>query len=185
MAALTGMEWMSLAGMGLQAIGTLTSAKAQLDQGAAKQQIAQYNAQAQEQRAQQLEQEAEARAAIQGRANQRGLASIRGAYASAGVDVNQGTPLEVMSDAAAELELQKQMILYGGKVGAYNARVQGNIDLMMGNYAQQAAATGANATLLTGATRIGQQAVSMWGYPKSETKPQTIPDVGTGTGYTY
>jgi hypothetical protein len=183
--ALTGMEWMSLAGMGLQAIGTLTSAKAQLDQGAAKQQIAQYNAQAQEQRAQQLEQEAEARAAIQGRANQRGLASIRSAYAGAGVDVNQGTPLEVMSDAAAELELQKQMILYGGKVGAYNARVQGNIDLMMGNYAQQAAATGANATLLTGATRIGQQAVSMWGYPKSETKPQTIPDVGTGTGYTY
>ena len=147
-------------------------------------QIAQYNSQVQEQRAEQIEAEAEARAAIQGRNNSRALGAVRSAYAGAGVDVNEGTPLEVMSDAAAELELQKQMILYGGKVGAYNARVQGNIDMLMGNYALAASETGANATLLTGATRMAQQAYNMWGSPKS-TIPKTTPDVGTGTGVTY
>lgn len=176
------MDWLSLAGMGLQALGTLTSATAQRDQGAAKMRIAQYNSQVQEQRAQQIEEEAEARAAIQGRANVRALGSMKAAYAGAGVDVNEGTPLEVMSDAAAELELQKQMILYGGKVGAYNARVQGNIDLMMGSYAAAAGETGANATLLTGAARIGQQAYSMWG--GRQTVPKTTPDpAGSGTQY--
>jgi len=157
------MEWLTLAGMGLQAIGTLTSAQAQQQQGAAQMQIATYNSQVQEQRAEQIEAEAEARAAIHGRSASRGLAQIRSGYAGAGIDVNEGTPLEVMSDAAAELELQKSMILYGGKVGAYNARVQGNIDMLMGNYAQAAAQTGSQATLLTGATRIAQQAYNMWG----------------------
>jgi len=158
--------WFTLAGMGLQALGTYTSAQAQLDQGAARMQIAKYNSGVQEQRAEQIDQEAEARAAIQGRANERGLGQIRGAYGASGMDVNQGTPLEVMSDAAAELELQKQMILYGGKVGAYNARVQGNIDLLMGSYAEAAAKTGAMSTFLTGASRIGQQAYNAFGNPK-------------------
>ncbi len=162
-------SWISLAGMGLQALGTFTSAQAQQQQGQARMQVARYNAGVQEQRADQLEAEAEARAAIQGRAGARGLASIKAAYGASGVDVNEGTPLEVMSDAAAELELQKQMILYGGKVGAYNARVQGNIDLMMGAYGEQAANTGAMSTLLTGGTRIAQQAYNVFGSQKGIT----------------
>ena len=177
-------DYFSLAGLALSAFGTVTSAQAQLQQGAVQNQIAQYNANVMQQRAQQVRELAAAKEAMQRRINGRQQGQIVAAYGASGVDVGQGTPLEVLHDAATEGELQAQLIHYGGEVDANNLMTQSYLDIASGQAASSAAQTGAMSTLLTGGARVSMGAYNLFGGAGKIPKT-TSPDVGTGTGYTY
>jgi len=177
-------DYFALAGLASSAFGTLTSAQAQLQQGAVQNQIAQYNANVMQQRAQQVRELAAAKEAMQRRINGRQQGQIVAAYGASGVDVGQGTPLEVLHDAATEGELQAQLIHYGGEVDANNLMTQSYLDIASGQAASSAAQTGAMSTLLTGGARVSMGAYNLFGGAGKIPKT-TSPDVGTGTGYTY
>lgn len=127
--------------------------------------LSDFNAKLDEQRAQRIETEGSAQADIVARASARGLGKIQAAFGAAGVTSDSGSVLAVMHDAAAEGELQKQLTLYGAKVGAQDQRTQGKLDtvqagiyramatndLNVGN--QEAAMAIAGATIGANATR--------------------------------
>jgi len=52
--------------------------------------------------------------------------------AQPGVDVDSGTPLDVLADQATEGELQRQLILYGGQTQALAYRQQASLTLAAG-----------------------------------------------------
>lgn len=62
-------------------------------------------------------------AAAQEREKYRRLASSqRAAYGASGLDVNYGSPLDVLADTYAEGEVSAMNLLYSGKLEAWNAR---------------------------------------------------------------
>jgi hypothetical protein len=170
-----------VAGLAMSAVGTISSAFAQQRQGEVAAQIGGYNASIFNQQANQAQAEAAARADILRRDNERKMASTRAAYAAAGVDPNQGTPLDVMEDQATEAELQRRLVLYQGDTAAMSLRQRAALASMGGAAAAEAGTMAAGTTLLTGATRVGFGAYNLFG---GSTK-KTVPETGPGTGYTY
>jgi len=170
---------MTIALVGVSALGTLTTAGAQMQQGQVAQQMASYNNIILNQRADQAQAEARARADIQARDSARRLGATRAAYGASGVDVNTGTPLEVMADEATEGELQRRLTLYQGDAQAYNLRQQGMLALAGGGAAANAADTAAGTTLLTGAARTGFTAYQLGAFSGGGTIPYgTNPKTG-------
>jgi hypothetical protein len=81
------------------------------------------------------------------------MGSIGTAYGASGVEVGSGTPLDVMSDTAAEGELKVQMIKYQAQMKANALRQQGALDLVGGANARAGADSAATGSLLTGISR--------------------------------
>lgn len=150
------------ASLALAAAGTVASAVGQAQQGEQQARMAQYNQQIQYQRARDLQSQAEAQAAIEKNQSDRKVGQIGAAYGASGVDADQGTPLEVMADSAAQGELQRQLTIWGGRVGVGNAVTQGNIDAIQGGNALTNSTYGAGSTLLTGALKTGVAAKSLY-----------------------
>jgi len=166
---MSGASTATAIGMATTAVGGITSAIAQSNQGAAVSNIAQANAAMYNARALQAVNESKARADILSRDLGRKMGATRAAYGASGVDVNSGTPLAVQADQATEAELQRQLILYSGTVDAANFERMGELSLMQGESAQTASRIGAFSTLLTTAGQVGNA------YFNSRTGP-TIPN---------
>lgn len=143
--------------IGLQVVGGIASAGAQLQQGAAAQQWASYNQQILNIQASQKRAEGQARADIIQRTAGRKLGSIVSGYAAAGVDM-QGTPLDVLGDQAAEFELERRLALYQGEVQAMSLTQRGMLMQMQGQMAMDAAETAAGTTLLSTFAGAGMNA---------------------------
>lgn len=144
-------------GMATSLAGSIMGAGAQQAQGQAAKAIGKYNSDIANMSADQAIMEGNAAADIQRRANSRLMGSIGAGYGASGVEVGQGTSLDVMSDAAAEGELKTQMILYQAKMKALAYQQQGALDLVGGSNAAAGADAAATGTLLTG---LGKAAVS-------------------------
>ena len=169
--------------MGLAAYSAISSAQAQQQAGQQAQQIANSNADILSQRATQAQNEAQARAAIQARSNARTLGATKAAYGASGVDVNEGTPLEVLSDQATEGELQRQLILYGGQTQSNAYQQQANILRMGGAVTAGAANTAAGNTLLTGALKVGMTAYGAYGGGSGTTSSGIDKEIANWSNY--
>ena len=84
-------------------------------------------------------QQAENQAAQERDKYRRLAASQRASYGASGVDVNEGSPLQVLADTDAEGAVSVMQLLYGGRLEAANwrtranaARKSGGIGLTMG-----------------------------------------------------
>src|SRR5579883_2162187 len=121
---------------------------------------AKYNAEVEQQRAQEAEQQAEAQAAIDKQNTARKMGQAEAAYGASGVDPNSGSPLNVMSDLATQGELTRQLTLYQGKIGAIADLQQGALDKLQGQNALTSGIVGAGSTLLTAGARLATQSAT-------------------------
>jgi hypothetical protein len=135
------------------AVSAGVSAYGAAQAGEAQAAAADYNAQVQRAQAQIAQQQAEAQAQTDAQNARRHQGQIAAAYAAAGVDPTQGTPLEVASDQAAQDELTRQTTLYRGNISSLGYQTQATIDQFQGSQAREAGYIGAVGNLLGGVAR--------------------------------
>lgn len=133
---------------------TVVSAYGQVQAGNAQKKAGEFNVAVEEQNAAQARSAASAQANQVDRDNRRKIAEAMAAYGASGVNPNQGSPLDVLSDLATEGELSKRIVIYQGEITARGNEQQGALDLMQGKAAQTAGYINAGATILGGAAKI-------------------------------
>lgn len=79
----------------------------------------------------------------------RNIGSQKAAAGASGVDVNQGSPLSVMSDTATQGELNKQLSQWQTATQVASLIQQGKLDIYQGNLAEQAGQTASTGSLLS------------------------------------
>lgn len=138
----------------MTAAAAAVSAVGSIQQGNAQAKAYKYNAQIEEQNAVQARDAASAQAGQVDRDNKRKIAEAMAAYGASGVDVNQGSPLDVLSDLATEGELSKRIVLYQGELTARGDQQQAGLDRMNASSAQTAGYINAGATVLGAAGKV-------------------------------
>lgn len=136
-----------MASIGMQAVGTLMQSRAQ--QVAAK-----FNAEIAQRQAEEMRTRGEIEKYRIEREKRRLLGRQRALYAKAGVRYDEGSPLEVLADTAAEFELDKAISEYNTQtgIGYYNAKSA--LNRYRGRQSRYAGIAGAGMTLLTGAMNM-------------------------------
>lgn len=126
---------------GISAIGSAVSGFAQISQGRRQQEIYEENAEIARQKATYEEDKS--------RAKFKKLRGIqRSLYGKAGVDLTSGSPLLIMSESAAEGELEAEMIRWGGETEAQQLK-------RYGKEARRAGMIAGTSTFLTGLSKAG------------------------------
>lgn len=133
-----------------QAAGTALSVFGAMQSGSAAKKAAEYNAAVNRQNAELAQIEARDAARIVDRQNYLLQGSIRAAAGASG-GKQQGSVLDVIADAAAQGELEKQMILYRGQLKARGFRNTAELDEMGGDAAKTGSYLRAGSELLSGA----------------------------------
>jgi hypothetical protein len=151
----TGVETALLVAAAVAAAGTAYSIYAS---GQAQQAAGEYNADVAEQQAQ----AARASAAVDEEAARekarRIQAAARAAYGASGVSQEEGSPLLVLMDNAAQAELEAQRIRYAGELAATGYGNQATLARTQGAQAAQAGQIGAGISLLSSGASIGYRA---------------------------
>ena len=148
---------------GASLIGSVVSATGQVQAGKEQQQADTVNAQVQRQNATIATQEAQGQAKIDKTQTERNLGAIAATYGAAGVDPTQGSPLTVMADQAATGELNRQLDLYRGSVGATSSLNQANLLTFQGQQQAIAGTTGAVGTILSGVGKVVPSVKTLFG----------------------
>lgn len=150
-------------GLGLQMKGQYEAGKAAEAQAKSEAAWREYNAQLAEREARETQVAAAYEESKLRKGGERLKARQKVLYAKAGV-TPEGSPLEVMEQTAAELEMDALMIRRGGQLGyqRYTAaagleRMMGKSALLRGRAARRASRWGMAATGLTGAAQLGYQ----------------------------
>ena len=140
---------MTLIGAGVSMAGQVASASAQ---------SASYKTQAAyaERQAQMAAEKGNYDATLQGRANDRQLASMRGQYLAGGVGLS-GSAADLLQDSATEASLDEQAIRYGAQVQSDNYRFQAGLSRSNAKSAMTGGYMGALATGVNAFTGISQQ----------------------------
>ena len=137
-------------GVGTALAGTAVSAVSQIQQGKEQQKWSEYNAAVAERDAKAAKAAAGYDASQKRKETERLLGRQRALYGKSGVTM-EGSPLELMSETAAEGELDALMIERTGSVGAQRYQEEATLSRMKGSSARKASYWGAGTTLLTGA----------------------------------
>ena len=83
------------------------------------------------------------------------MALQRAQLADSGIDSNEGTPLLLLLDSAAEAEVEALRARYTGKVQEQGALANAGLARLQKSQAATAGAVGIGKSLLTGATNAG------------------------------
>lgn len=146
------------AGFGLADVfsigSTLFSAIGSISAGNQQQEMAEYNAQVLRNQASASDLAGQAEAGRIHDINRRKVAQGMNAYAASGVDVSLGSPVDVMSDIAAQGALDEQIARWRGKVGAQGYQNQATAMQYQGDMAASAGYAKAGGTLLSGFGRV-------------------------------
>jgi hypothetical protein len=132
---------------------TALTAANQISQGAAANKMVKYNASVSEGQAAAARDQAafdEARAREQA---QRGFGARRAAYGGAGITL-EGTPIDVLGDAAADAEMDALSLRRRGDLESWGRLADAGAQRTRGRAAQQSAFMDAGSTLLNGASKI-------------------------------
>lgn len=153
----------------ISALGTVTSAVGQIQQGNAADAVAKQNADRSIEDAQIKEQQ-------QRLADTRTLATARAITGASGVEIS-GSPLDVMAESARQAEMNALIIRRGGQLDA-------QAQLQQGANIKAASRTSALSTILTGTANISKQ-VAVLGATKKSTPatPTTSYDPNSGLEY--
>lgn len=141
------------------AVGLAASAAGAISSGQAAQRQADFEATQLRQQAERDRQIARQQADDARDDEARRRAALRAAVGGSGVTL-EGTPLNVLSDLAAEAEFQALRIEAGGETAASRAQSQAALRRFEGRSAQRSGFTRAGATLLTGASRFDRSGTS-------------------------
>lgn len=134
------------------AIGTVVSVFGAISQGQQAADAARYDAQVAERNAVIARQQAAADAQAQQRDARRRIGAARAAYGSAGVDL-EGSPLDALEESAANAELDRQNILYRGRLREIGYTDQAASSRVAGSQAESAGYMRAGSALLSGGAR--------------------------------
>ena len=143
---------LAVAAVVVSAVGVVTSAYGQYEQGQAQKKWGSYSAAVAERDAETARLNAEYEAGLQRKETQKLLGRQRALYGKSGVTL-EGSPLLMMAETAAEGELDALMIERGGRTQAQGYRSEAILSRMKGGAAKRAGYYGAGSTLLTGAAR--------------------------------
>lgn len=132
-----------------QVVGTVAGVAGAIQQGKAAKDAADYNAAVARNQAIAERQKAQFDADRDRDATRRLLSLQNAQFLASGVEVS-GTPLLVMSDQAAQGELDAQAIIYGGTVRAQGFENEATMQTMRGKAAQTSSYFKAGGSLLTG-----------------------------------
>lgn len=144
----TGVEVAMIA----MAAAAAVSAIGQIEAGRNAKKASEYNAQVAEARGRQVKQAAAFNEQRQRDQADKVVSTQQAAFGRSGVQM-VGSPLLVVSDTAAEAELDALAIRYSGSVEEANAKRQAAADRLQGKIAQQSSYYGAATSLLGGASR--------------------------------
>lgn len=144
-----------LAGMAVQVTG-------QIKQGEAAAQAADEEARIQSENAKLARDQAAHEERQQRIINRKQLGSMRAAYGASGVSL-EGSPLDILEESAAAMEMDAQNIKYAGELKARGFYQEASMARTRGKNAREASYLGAASSLLSGA---GQMA----GYSKGPTR---------------
>lgn len=146
------MEALAVAAPYLQAAGTAFSVIGALNQGRAASDAANYNAAVASRNAVVAQQQAAADAERQRRENVLRQGQIRAGYGASGVTL-EGSPLDVLENSAAMGELDRQTILYKGRLRSMGSEETAALDVMQGENAITQSYLRAGSELFTGASK--------------------------------
>jgi hypothetical protein len=135
---------------------TAVAAYGAVQQGQSQAEADRYNRQLQQQEAEVATQQAEAQVASDKQLATRQMGEIAASYGASGVDVGQGSPLEVLSDQAAEAQIKQNIATYRARVAATGDVNSANLYGLYADQARQAALARAGSTILTGASQIAR-----------------------------
>jgi len=144
-------------------VGTGISVYGQMQQASAQRRMAEYNAKVQRNEAIRVEQEAREDRNRQRRENRKLIERQRTQIAKAGVE-EAGSPLAVLAENAAMMELKLQDERRAAKMRAENLRQQSLFTQQQGRAAAKSRMIGAGATLFGG---LGKMAASGYQYKQS------------------
>lgn len=147
---------LAIAGIAVSAIGTGVAAYSAIQQGNAAASASNYNATVADQNAIAAQQQAQQDAQLQSARDKQLLGAQAAAYGASGVDSGSGSPLDVLGSTASNAELSRQTILYKGRLKAAGYNDESQLDAATAANAQSNAAFSASGILLSGA---GQAAV--------------------------
>lgn len=131
------------------------SAYGQHQQGQSAKQAAKFNARVQENEAKRIEMEGRESLRRKRQENRSRIGAARARLGMSGVTM-EGSPLEVMADAAGKLELEALEESRQSKAQSQRLRTQAGITLWEGKQQARAGNIGAGATILSGAARAGR-----------------------------
>lgn len=114
--------------VGLMAVSAAVAAASAIQQGKAQSNAASYNAAVEANNATLARNAATAQATDVQYNAQRLLGTQKASAGAAGVDPNQGSPLDIMTDTAARTTLDALRVKYGGQVQSGNLLAQSSID---------------------------------------------------------
>lgn len=123
--------------------------------GQAQQAAGEYNAEVAEQQAVAARGSAAVDEEASRERSRRLQAAARAAYGASGVAQDEGSPLLVMMDNAAQAELEAQRIRYGGELAATGYGNQATLARTQGRQAAEAGTVGAGISLLSSGASIG------------------------------
>lgn len=85
---------------------------------------------------------------------ERHLGGMRAAYSASGVDINQGSVLDVLADSSANIERDAQNILLRGEISANAYKDQAALDRRRAGAATTAGYMGAASSILSGGAKV-------------------------------
>jgi hypothetical protein len=136
------------------AIGTAISAAGSISAGTAQQNAEKYNAEVDQNNAIQARQAAFSQEQASEQQTTSRLGQQKADYGASGVDVNTGSPVDVMTDTAAKGRLDALTLRYGGQVRAQADQEGASLALYQGASDATAGYIGAGTSLLTGAGKV-------------------------------
>ncbi len=144
--------------MGVSMLGSMKSAQSAKDQGEAAATAQRFNAAAAQRDAQVARDQAAQDASAKQIEGIKKIGAARAAYGAAGI-TSEGSPLDVLANTASSIELDRQTILYKGRLKAMGYEDESTLDLMAATNSEKAGQEKASSTLLSGAGK----AFSMFG----------------------
>ena len=122
---------------------------------------AEYNAKVAQRQAAWEQMRAKAQADRQAERDQRLLATQRAHIAATGLDPSDATPLQLLTETAAQANVDYRNILLGGEMKANSLRTQADMYRTQGQNALIGGALGATSALASGASQYGQYQAKM------------------------
>lgn len=146
---------LAIGSLALGAYGTYQQSRGQKEQAQTAANAADYNAKLAEQEAIQADMESRAQLAIDRRRSKSFLSQQRTQFASSGVLIDSGSPLEIMSDNAAQLELNALQADRSKRIQSRNALADATSIRMGGQAVSRGLRDQATGTLLGGVANLG------------------------------
>lgn len=135
-------------------IGTVISAVGALSNANATSNAARYNSEVAKRDATIGVDQGNAQAAIQARQARSQMDAARAQYGASGVDVNAGSPLDVLQSSAANASLDNATIKYNAKVKAYGYGNEATAYSYQSDAATQKGYWGAGSDILSGGSKV-------------------------------